>query len=233
MKVAVLSALNSPFLGPIIASIRDKGICPEFVVSDSNSLSEGALERIQSRVGSDYQSVDFYCLRPPIPVFLSKKIDSNEVLEFIRSMRIDYLVNAGVNCILKGGILNATQGVISCHPGLIPEYRGCCNVEWAILNDDPVGNTVFLMTEEIDRGPILSQQAMEFTLEDDYRSVRSKVYDAGFELLASAVFDLSDGKLDPNSLQRPDEGRYYGVIPDEKLILVQKKLRAGAYKFQV
>jgi methionyl-tRNA formyltransferase len=233
MKTALLSTWNNPFLGQIIASLQEMRVSPEFVICDSKHLNEEALECARLRVGNHIKLKNIYNLDPVIPFYFFENHNSPQVVSFLQSEQIDFLINAGTNRILKTEILEATRGVISCHPGLIPEYRGCCNVEWAILNDDPVGNSVYLMTEEIDRGPILARQSLTFSREDDYQSVRAKVYCAGFALLGKIVKDLVAGRLNPEHLPLPDEGRYYGVISKDDLRCAQEKISVGAYKYQI
>ena len=233
MKTALLSTWNNPFLGLIITSLQAKGVSPELVICDSKQLDEKALECAQSRVGNHIKTKSIYNLDHAVPFYFFEDHNSPQIVTFLQSMQVDFLINAGSNRILKGGILKATRGIISCHPGLIPDYRGCCNVEWAILNDDPVGNSVYLMTEEVDRGPILARQSLTFSREDDYQSVRAKVYCAGFALLGKVVKDLVAGRLNPEHLPLPDEGRYYGVISKDDLRCAQEKIRAGAYKYQI
>ena len=70
--------------------------------------------------------------------------DSEGVDKFYQ--KIDLLVNAGTPRILKSNLLKAPSiGVINCHPGILPDFRGCTCVEWAIYLDQPIGNTVHLI----------------------------------------------------------------------------------------
>src|SRR5262245_59969118 len=64
----------------------------------------------------------------------------------VRALALDWLINVGTPRILKPELLGSpTQGVVNCHPGLLPAFRGSSAVEWAIYLDEPVGNTVHLM----------------------------------------------------------------------------------------
>lgn len=51
---------------------------------------------------------------------------------------------------------------MNCHPGLLPKFRECTCVEWAVYLDEEVGNTVHFMNEKIDEGPIIVQEALHF-----------------------------------------------------------------------
>ncbi len=147
----------------------------------------------------------------------------------MKELELDVLVNAGTPRILKTHLLRATPiGVLNCHPGLLPMFRGCSCVEWAIYHDQPVGNTIHLMSEGIDEGAVLLRDAVEITRDDDYVDVRVKVYEAGHSLMAVALKGLMEGSLDPAGEEQA-EGNYYKPIPDELLAIVKDKLRNGTY----
>ena len=57
-------------------------------------------------------------------------------------------------------------GVINSHAGNLPKYKGNACPNWAILNDEKeICLTIHVMTEELDSGPIISQEF--FTLKKD------------------------------------------------------------------
>ena len=49
-------------------------------------------------------------------------------------------------------------GVLNCHMGILPNYRGMDIIQWAILEKrlDLIGLSCHIMTEKIDEGPIVS-----------------------------------------------------------------------------
>jgi len=144
------------------------------------------------------------------------------------------VVSAVTPRILKKAILEAPKrGVINVHPGLLPAFRGCTCVEWAVYLDEQIGNTAHFMTEGIDEGPTIIDEPLTFTPNDDYPTVRTKVYRAGFDLMARAVRKVLEDDLAVSAMSRPtDEGRYFSVIGDEELNEVKVKLKAGRYLFQ-
>ncbi len=101
---------------------------------------------------------------------------------------------------------------------MLPKYRGCTVVEWALYNGDPLGVTAHLMDEGIDTGPIVAQATFDVADCPDYAAVRVKVYQAGFALAATAAADLLAGRARPVP-QGP--GRYWKPIEPEKMVVVQ------------
>ena len=68
-----------------------------------------------------------------------------------------------------------SNGVVNIHPGLLPKYRGCSCTEWAILNDEKIGNTAHYMDSEYDSRPIIIKESYDFKKEDNYENVRTKI----------------------------------------------------------
>jgi phosphoribosylglycinamide formyltransferase-1 len=58
------------------------------------------------------------------------------------------------------------------------------------------GVTVHLVDEEVDHGPIVSQEAIEIRDEDDWDSLEARVHEVEHRLLPAAVRALIDGRLE-------------------------------------
>ncbi len=134
-------------------------------------------------------------------------------------------------------IIYATKfGILNCHPGLLPEFKGCCCVEWSIYLDKPVGNSIHWMDKSIDSGPIIKTQVTKCFKSDSYQDIRKRVYLDGFNLLAKIIKELKNisskenlAHLKGNSI---DGGKYYHPMQDSILEEVIKKLTIGKYKYQ-
>lgn len=158
--------------------------------------------------------------------------NSAEAMRLIRDRGCTIAVNLGTPRILSEKFLNSFDAVLNCHPGILPKYRGCTAVEWSVYNDDPIGNTVHLMTSGIDEGPILVAEEIHLTQADDYVRTRVKVYSRGFDLLAETTLRVIGGEVDVGSLPAQPEGRYWKPIDDEKMAVVITTLRQGKYRYQ-
>lgn len=91
-----------------------------------------------------------------IPVFTTKKHSSEEVQKFLIDNKIDYLLLASSNWLLKEPLLGTdSYKIISIHPGLLPKYKGLDSLQWTIKEGGRIGNTAFFINEELDGGAIL------------------------------------------------------------------------------
>ena len=120
------------------------------------------------------------------------------------------------------------------HPGILPEYRGCSAVEWAIFNDDKVGNTAHFMTEGYDEGPIIQSEWYEFPKDADYKSIRVRVYRDGCVLAGKALRVIRDSKMTPCDGVAQDESkaRYWDPIPEDKFNNVLRIIENGEFLYQ-
>jgi len=100
------------------------------------------------------------CIKKKIPYSL-KKINK-ENLPFtpniICSIYYRYFISNDIINIVKGKIFNL-------HPSLLPYYKGCSSITWAMINgEEKTGFTYHYITENIDGGNIILQK--EILIED-------------------------------------------------------------------
>ena len=103
--------------------------------------------------------------------------NSQSIIKYIKNYKIKYLINLGTTSKISEKILKALKyGVINCHPGLIPYYRGSQCVEWAIYNDEPIYLTAHFMSKKYDLGKIIKTKKINTRKLKSYSEIRIKVY---------------------------------------------------------
>jgi methionyl-tRNA formyltransferase len=233
--VALLSTLEAPMLGRLIQECVRQGVAIDALILDSKPRNPRDEKIWEERTAGRLPPVPLAELEAArIPAYFVKNHNAPATAELVRHLKLDLLVNAGTPRILKTEMLSAPSiGVLNCHPGLLPAFRGCTCVEWAIYLDEQVGNTVHLMSEGIDEGPILMTEGLTFTRDDRYPDVRVKVYEAANELLARALRRIQQERLGRDAFRAQEAGgRYFKVIEPEKMEAALAKLDAGRYAFQ-
>jgi phosphoribosylglycinamide formyltransferase-1 len=73
--------------------------------------------------------------------------------------------------------------ILNCHPGLLPHNRGVDAFKWAIVNKWPVGVTLHILDEAIDRGTILARMRIPVLSRDSLTDVWQRTYDFEGDLL--------------------------------------------------
>jgi len=233
-NIGLLSTGNHPLLPHLLEGFLQAGVLPAAILLDEKNLSSKQLATLDQRTKGYFQQKkldEFESLR--VPTYSVEDHNSSSTIDLVQELGLDYLVNAGTPRIIKPPLLSApTHGILNCHPGLLPQFRGCTCVEWAVYLDQPVGNTLHFMTRGIDDGPIVCMQKLTFLKSDGYRDVRVKVYLGWIQLLTQGTQEMVKRGLSPRVLPAQPEGTYYNVIDDHKLKLVVDKLEKGQYKYQ-
>ena len=234
MRVGLLSTLDAPFLGYIIREFIKLNISISSIILDAKMQDPKDHRIHEERTGSRLPPLPLDRFESlTIPFYFVTSHSSGITEDLVRKLKLDLLVNAGTPRILKPTILNApTIGIVNCHPGLLPQFRGCTCVEWAIFLDEQIGNTVHFMNEGIDEGPIVLQEGLTFNKCDQYIDVRIKVYEHGNALLAKGVKKIIPEGLTPCNLPPQGKGRYFEVVPPDKMGKVLEKLERGEYAYQ-
>lgn len=149
-------------------------------------------------------------------------------VELIRSYEPDIVLFTGGG-ILKKNVLSASKlGVLNCHLGILPFYRGMFPHIWAIYNNDfeEIGCTTHIMDEGIDTGPILSRfyvQPSKYEFNQLTQVLEAMIPDC----LISSLQLLNDGKI-KYERQKQQDGKLFKV-PNED---IKAKARANFQKYK-
>ncbi len=241
-KIGILTTIEEPLLPFYISALSAQGLKDLAIICDSKTASKkdkkiwiertnGIFEKDNNGLQNIYR---FSSLIPPF--YFVDSHNGKPTIELIRKHKIKCLLNAGTPRKLSINVLQSTQhGVVNIHPGVLPSYRGCSAVEWAIFNDDKVGNTAHFMTEDYDEGPIISTECYDFQKDTDYVSIRVKVHQEGCLLAGRALKVIKKTLMKPSDgiAQDKSKAQYWDPIPDKKFKAVLSKLLKQEYRYQI
>ena len=241
MKFGFLSTLDSQLLPSFINSAISEGIQDISIIIDQKTSSEKDRlifkERTQGKFG-DYNVVNnllFKLDRLSIPFYFVGNHNSKSAVDLYTKLNLDCLLNAGTPRKISDSVLKVVQGrVVNVHPGILPDYRGCSCVEWAIINDHPIGNTAHFMDLNYDTGPIICSEKYTFSTYSNYVDIRTKVYTNGCKLAAKVLkkMETKEILLETSIRQDPSEGKFWEAIPHHLEQKCIKKANEHKYKFQ-
>lgn len=88
--------------------------------------------------------------------------------------------------------------ILNVHAGLIPAVRGLDSFKWAILNNQPLGNTLHRIDQDADAGEVLAQVKTPVFLADTPASLAQRHYELEISMLGrfdelikrGTIFDL-------------------------------------------
>ena len=104
--------------------------------------------------------------------------------------------------------------IVNAHPGIIPLTRGLDSFKWAIYNNDPVGNTLHLIDNEVDKGEILQIQYTPVFSSDSLQTLARRHYEYEIYMLAN-VLKVIDSRVIPSDIEKPATMRMKAEVEAE------------------
>ena len=133
-----------------------------------------------------------------IPFLVHQNINSDEFISKVKNYSCDILVSMSFNQIFRSEILSITpMGIINCHAGKLPFYRGRNILNWALINDEKeFAVTVHYVDEGVDTGDIILQASYTISDFDDYSTLLSRSHKHCADVLYEALTKIASGNSD-------------------------------------
>ena len=147
-----------------------------------------------------------------IPLLIQPRRASDEYPAFvdqIRQLRPDLILVNSYSMLLPPELLGIPKrGAINIHGALLPQYRGCNPMQWAIINNETeTGVTMHYMDANFDTGDIIAQKQVPIRFEDTWLDVQQRIATATEALLAEQIpLVLSD--TNSRTLQSEEQAGY-------------------------
>ena len=117
----------------------------------------------------------------------------------LKKHKVELVLLIGFMRILSSDFCNEWSGkILNVHPSLLPKYAGGMdiNVYEEVLknNDKETGCTIHLVTNKVDRGPIIIQKKCAVNPDDTVESLKTKVQSLeGFAFLEAIPLFSNNG----------------------------------------
>lgn len=106
--------------------------------------------------------------------------------------------------------------IVNAHPGIIPTTRGLDSFKWAIHAGDPIGVTVHLIDNEVDKGEVLQIENTPVFSSDSIETLSRRHYELELHLMRN-VLDLLDKRVSSFAPEKPAKMRMPAHIESEML----------------
>ncbi len=177
LRLAVLISGGGTDLQSIIDEHKKGNINCEIALVISNRKSAYGLERAKQA------GIPTACIK-----------DQKELLKKLQDEKIDFIVLAGYLAILQEDLIKAYPNkIINIHPSLIPSFCGPgmygLHVHEAVLAKGVKvsGATVHFVSEEVDGGPIIYQEAVSIADLDTAEAIQKRVLEIEHKILPMVV----------------------------------------------
>jgi methionyl-tRNA formyltransferase len=144
-------------------------------------------------------------LTPEAPVLTFEHLGA-EARDAVAALNPDILVAFAYGKIFGPKFLALfPRGGINVHPSLLPKYRGCAPIPWAILNrETQTGITVQRLALQMDAGAILARETIDLTGRETTDSLSDFMAERGADLLASVLGKIERGEVTEEAQNEAD-----------------------------
>jgi methionyl-tRNA formyltransferase len=182
---------------------------PQFAVGPLRALAEaghdiaGVVTRTDKPAGRGRTlaapPVKIAAMELGITLMQPKRVRDPEFIGALRAMGPDAIIVAAYGQILPKEILVLPKfGCVNIHASLLPAYRGAAPVNWAIIRGEQrTGDTIMLMDEGMDTGPILMQESVTIGPEETAGALTERLSSLGAKLIKAAMPLLESGEITP------------------------------------
>lgn len=133
--------------------------------------------------------------------FSSREEYDKIVLKKLKEKNIELVVLAGFLRILSGIFIKEYEGrILNIHPAFLPSFKGAHAIRDAFQQGvKETGVTVHFVTNELDSGPIILQEAVPVEKDDTLESLEERIHAVEHRLYPEAVRLFVEGKLKKRS----------------------------------
>ena len=126
------------------------------------------------------------------PFFIQPKHDGpiyEEFVQWVKAQKPDLIWANSYSMLIRSDVLEIPRyGGVNIHAALLPQYRGCNPIQWAIINNEyQTGVTLHEMAAGFDEGSIISQKFVPLFFEDTWVQVQKRLVLANEELVQDIV----------------------------------------------
>ncbi len=188
MKVGLIGCVESSLLAlNVLLSLKENNIDIVAVITKEKST-----------FNADYVDLSSVCKKNNIPYHFEKSEQKSQSLEFMRTYQPDIIYCIGWSYLLSNEFIDMPpKGIIGFHPAKLPENRGRHPIIWALtLGLNVTASTFFRMEQGADTGPILSQQDIHISHEDDAKSLYGKILKSMRVQIKTFTIELERGNVE-------------------------------------
>ena len=177
------------------------------------AASKKAIKAVTSKISTlifGKSQLQKLCEVNKINYFESKYADQEEIIDFIKSKKVDLVINQSQEILSKNFLKSPRIGVLNRHNSILPHYRGRLAPFWVLKNKEKItGVAIHLIGEKIDRGPLVVQKFLRIGNNETYESLTNKCYKLAKIGLVQAV-DRLDCRDVKSFITPVGKGSYFG-----------------------
>jgi len=142
-------------------------------------------------------------------IYQPERIRNEEFYNFFRSLKPDIAVVVAYGKLIPKEVFDFPKyKTLNLHASLLPKYRGAAPIHRAIMaGERETGNSVMLIDEGLDSGPVLATQREPILEEDNIITLSERLATKGAKLLLETLKRWVKGEIEPIP-QNDEEATY-------------------------
>lgn len=135
--------------------------------------------------------------------------------------------NCDLYLVCGAGILSAecvsNKRILNAHPGAIPAVRGLDALKWALLDNQPLGNTLHYIDAEVDAGEVIAILETPLFASDTFASISKRHYDLEIAMMQNFAYYLGHPRNDFSNLPIGEAHRRLPLSREDELTTAVSK----------
>ena len=129
--------------------------------------------------------------------FSDAQLNKLDILKQVKRLKPDIAISVNWLNIITNEFINIfPNGILNCHAGDLPRYRGNAVANWAIINmEKEIVLTIHKMNEELDSGDIILQRKMQVNNGTKIGDVLTFFEKNAHEMFYESIVGLMNGKI--------------------------------------
>ncbi len=188
-RFAVFASGNGSNLQAIINALEKKKIAATLAVVISDKKDAFALKRAL-KAGIPTVTVDPKAFKDRVAM-------DKAIIKELKSFHVDFVVLAGYMRILSAYFVRTFRNkVLNIHPALLPSFKGAHAIKDAFESGAiSTGVTVHFVDEEIDHGPVISQEALRIRKTDTLKTLEARIHKLEHKIYPRVIDLFAKGKV--------------------------------------
>ncbi len=185
--------MGSPaFAVQVLESLVGAGMAPVLVVTPPSRPSGRGRRRTEVPLARAAEKLN-------LPLHRTSDVNVRSSREAVEEAKPDVVVTAGFGQKLGSALLTLPpKACVNVHGSLLPAYRGASPVQAALRDGaDRTGVTLFVMDEELDRGPVIAMQELPLGGDETADEVMEALARVGADLLVRTLPEYVAGDIEP------------------------------------
>lgn len=180
------------------------------------------------KIGITQSNVHAWCQHNNVDVVVCDTLNDQVVHDYLRKTKPKLVAFVGGGIISEKTLDISGDGVLNCHGGLLPWYRGLDIYEWPLLEKHPdvIGCTTHFMSKNVDEGDIFYLYRYDISGLDTFDALIKHGEVAPIKLLVLTIIKYLNHQVKPVHQNRKD-GRQFFYMHPRLVEIAQHNLRVA------